>query len=142
MRIATGYALFFYGIAYTSAAVCKLVASGPGWIAGTHLQLWLAEREVDMIATHGTFTPNMIQQWIASSPALATVMLAFGLVAELGATALWFPRTRPFAALALVGMHVGIALSLDIWFGYNVYLLLALGLPWGALLDRLLPRRT
>ncbi|MBC8066990.1 MAG: hypothetical protein IAG13_01545, partial [Deltaproteobacteria bacterium] len=137
-RFTLGFLFFFYGIAYTSAGFCKLIGSGLGWADGRHLALWLGERTVDIGSTFGSFEPNALQRVLVAHPALATAVLAFGLLAELGGVALWLRRTRPYAATALIAMHVGVELSLGIWFGHNIYALLAIAYPWGPAIDRAL----
>jgi hypothetical protein len=61
--------------------------------------------------------------------------LVFGLIAELVGILIWFRRYRTPVLLALVAMHVGIDLTLDILFIYNILILALLALPWGAVID-------
>jgi hypothetical protein len=135
-RIATGLTLFFYGLSYTMSAVIKLVRSGPMWIDGRHLWLWMAEKQVDLTSEYGQFVPSPLQALLLESRSLATALLTFGLLSELFAFLLWWKRTRPFLALALTGMHLGVMFTLDIHFIENCLLLLGLGLPIAAFIDR------
>ena len=43
-RTTLGLCYFFIGLGYTSAALCKLGATGPTWPAGRHLRMWIQER--------------------------------------------------------------------------------------------------
>jgi hypothetical protein len=72
---------------------------------------------------------------------LATALLAGGLLAELAACLLWWRPVRRTIMLALVGMHLGIALVMRITFLGNICLLLLLALPIAELVDRSLGRR-
>lgn len=136
----SGSLIFFLGLSYVLAALCKLRYSGIGWPDGSHLVLWIAERELDLRAASGGFGSNIVQQWIVEHRALGTLVLAFGLATELFAFLLWFERFRPWILTGLILMHLGIGITMNIYFTYNVYLLIMLGYPWGSVLDWLLRR--
>ena len=135
-RFATGFTLFFFGFGYLTAAVCKLVGTGLLWPDGRHLWMWIHERGVDVLSTAGVYEPSILQQLTLNLYPLATLLLVFGLIAELGGWLLWYPRMRPFMAVLLAGLHVGIFFSLQISFWGNVVYLLLLGLPWPVWLER------
>lgn len=135
-----GFLCFFFGIGYTSAGVCKLVATGPDWAAGEHLILWMRERGVDMLSSRGVFQDNSVRQYLLAHPGAGAFTLGFGLVAELAGVCLWFRRLRPFVAGALIAMHTGIGLTMGLYFPQNITLLACVGFPWGRWLDALLER--
>ncbi len=135
-RFVFGFLYFFLGLGYVSAAACKLVASGPLWVDGHHLWLWIAERTVDTFSLNGVIEHNALQQMILGSHTLATMILAFGLMTESLAFLMWFKRTRPWIMPLLIMMHVGILLSMKINFPANNVLLLLLAYPWGSWIER------
>lgn len=135
-RFSFGFSYFLLGLGYTSAAVCKLIASGPLWVDGVHLWMWIGERTVDTFSISGTVSINMLQQAILESRLLGTLILSFGLLTELFGFLMWFRKTRTIIMLLLIGMHMGIFLSMKINFPANNALLIALALPWGVLIDR------
>lgn len=135
-RFVFGFLYFFLGLGYVSAATCKLVASGPLWVDGTHLWLWIAERTVDTFSLSGTLSHNALQELILASRPLGTAILTFGLLTEALAFLMWFRRTRPWVMTLLIMMHVGILLSMKINFPANNVLLLLLAYPWGSWIDR------
>jgi hypothetical protein len=139
-RLTLGFLCFFYGIGYTSAGVCKLVATGPDWAAGEHLVLWMRERGVDMLSSRGVFQDNAARQYLLAHPGAGALTLGFGLVAELAGVCLWFRKLRPFVAAALIAMHTGIGLTMGLYFPQNITLLACVGFPWGRWLDALLER--
>ena len=134
-RFVVGFLAFFYGLGYTCAGVCKLVATGIDWPAGAHLMLWIGERSIDVTSNSGEFALNPIQQAVMATPLLGTMALTFGLVAELLGILSWFERPRPWIFTALIAMHIGIELTMNIYFKYNIYVLLLLAYPWGRGID-------
>ena len=135
-RAGIGLLWFFIGLGYGSAAVCKLVASGPGWADGVHLRMWIAERGVDLLSTNGAFAPNLLQQLADSHTLAGTAILAFGLLAELSGPLLWLPCARVAVIPALVAMHLGVTAAMNIRFDAFVCILLLLWTPVPALLER------
>lgn len=134
-RFAMGLAIFYIGLGYTSAAICKLIATGPAWVSGEHLWLWLGERSVDVLSQTGAFEPNSLQKLIFDSKLAATLILVFGLLAELFGFLFWFKKTRPFIGLTLIGMHFGILMSMNINFDKYIYILFILSFPWERLIE-------
>lgn len=139
-RFVWGCLIFFFGLSYVLAGICKLRYTGLGWPRGSHLVLWIAERELDSRAASGGFAPNVLQRLILEHHQLGTLTLAFGLATELLAFLVWFERFRPWMFTGLIAMHVGIGVTMNIYFTYNVTLLVMLGYPWWRLIDWLLRR--
>lgn len=139
-RLVLGSLIFFFGLSYVLAGICKLRYTGLGWPNGSHLVLWIAERELDSRAAWGSFAPNMLQRLILEHQPLGTLTLAFGLATELLAFLVWFERFRSWMFTGLIAMHVGIGVTMNIYFTYNVTLLVVLGYPWWRLIDWLLRR--
>ncbi|GIV61044.1 MAG: hypothetical protein KatS3mg043_2133 [Rhodothermaceae bacterium] len=135
-RFVFGFSYFFLGLGYVSAAVCKLVASGPGWVDGRHLWMWIAERTVDTFSITGEIHYTWVQELALSAVPIATLILTFGLLAEFFAFLMWFKRTRPYIMTLLLTMHIGILLSMQINFPANNVMLLLLAYPWHAWIDR------
>ncbi len=140
IKATLGFCYFFIGMGYTSAAICKLVATGPMWVDGSHMWMWIAERTVDTFSLTGAIEYSTIQSMALNSKTLATLILTFGLVTELFGFLFWFNKTRPYIATLLFAMHIGILLSMKINFPANNYVLIVLGYPWASLIDYLLDR--
>ena len=49
-------------------------------------------------------------------------------------------KTRWIQSTILLGMHIGIVFTLNIYFGDYVYLLLLIGFPWDKLIDYLIAK--
>lgn len=137
-RFVLGFCYFFIGLGYVSAATVKLVASGPLWVDGSHLWMWIGERTVDTFSITGSISHNVLQEWILDSRLLGTLLLSFGLLTELFGFMLWFPRWRWIVMTLLISMHVGVLLSMKINFPANDVILLLLAYPWFAGIDRLI----
>ncbi|MFO8099809.1 MAG: hypothetical protein R6T83_09355 [Salinibacter sp.] len=137
-RFAIGFAYFSVGIGYTSAAVCKLVASGPQWVDGRHLQLWIHEKSIDVFAASGTFDFTLLQSLALDHYWIATLFLVIGLVSESLAISMCWPRFRVPAVLAVLGLHAGIYLTMRIIFAITTLELILLALPWACLVTRVL----
>jgi len=134
-KFAFGFLFFFMGVGYTSAGISKLIGTGISWPDGSHLWLWMAERRVDVFSAGGSFSLNWIQELALQYRWFATLTLAFGLVAEVLGFLLWFDKTRPYIAVALIAMHYGVYLTMNIMFDMYIYELLILGFPWGIWLN-------
>lgn len=137
-KFALGASFFFLGLAYASAALSKLIASGPLWIDGRNLWLWIGEKSLDAYSKYGVLELNGLQRAAQGSRALATVILATGLLIEAAGVLLWFRRPRPYVALLCIAMHLGIHFAMNILFDMSIYHLIVLGLPWAWLFDRAL----
>lgn len=134
-RFTFGFSYFFLGLGYTSAAVCKLIGTGPQWVDGAHMWLWIAERSVDTFSLTGSLDQNWVQRFTLDYYPLATSILTFGLLTELCGFLMWFKRTRVLIMTLLILMHVGILLSMRINFPANNVVLLLLAYPWARLID-------
>lgn len=138
LSFAFGFALFFFGLGYTSAAISKLVASGIGWVDGRHLWLWIGEKSIDILSMTGSFELNWLQQLALSNWSIATAILSFGLLTELCGFLIWWKKTRPFVTLFLIGMHIGIDLSMNILFLNFTLQLIIMGFPWNKLVNQIM----
>jgi len=134
-RFVLGFVYFYTGLAYTLAAWSKLIGTGPHWIDGRHLWLWLHEKAIDTLALQGQHSFNLLQDLAFSHYYLASFFLLAGLLTEFFAWLFWLKPTRLYAGLALLGMHAGIFLMLHITFWMNVVLLVLLTLPWARWID-------
>lgn len=136
-RFSFGFSVLLTGIGYSSAALCKLVATGPLWVRGEHLVLWIHERSIDGFGKNGEIALNSLQELLLAQPLLATLTLTFGLLAEACGILMVRPKLRPYISGILMLMHVGIWMSMDILFEVNIWFLVVLGLPWGPWFERL-----
>lgn len=134
-RFTFGSLYFFIGLGYTSAAVCKLIGTGITWPHGHHLLMWIMERKVDTISKLGAFDPNLLQQLVLQNYHWGTAILLFGLLAEGVSFMMWFRKYRYYIVMLVVSMHIGIAISMNIFFEASTYFLILLGLPWGRIFD-------
>ena len=134
-RAALGLTYFFIGSAYTSAALCKLIATGPTWPHGHHLWMWIQERTVDQFSMTGSIDYNWLQQLALDHTLIGTAILTVGLLAELFAFLFWYKRTRALAGTMVVGMHIGIWGVMRLTFSANTYILLILAYSWPRLID-------
>lgn len=139
-KFALGVLIFFIGLGYVTAAFSKFIGTGPTWVDGSHLWLWIGERSTDMLSQHGHFELNLLQEYILQYHWLATIILIFGLLVELFGWLFWFRKTRPYAATLLISMHIGILLSMNINFPKYVYIMIILGYSWHKLFDYLLEK--
>lgn len=141
-RFTLGYTYFFVGLGYTLAAVCKLVGTGPLWPAGRHMWLWIHEKAVDAMGYTGLLEYSPFQRLVLASSVLATALLTFGLLSELFAWLMWWRRFRMPVVLAVLALHVGIYLVMNIMFWHTFFELILLAFPWARWLDAILAART
>ena len=134
-RATLGLCYFFFGLGYTSAALCKLGGTGLTWSDGRHLWMWIQERTIDKFSLLGTVEYNWLQELAIDHHLIATAILTFGLLTEFFAFLFWFKRTRPLAGTLLAGMHIGIWGVMRLTFSANTYLLIILAYPWERLID-------
>ncbi len=137
-RFALGFTYFYVGLGYTLAGISKLGGTGLNWADGRHLWMWVNEKGVDVLSKTGAFDPNFLQELVLASMTLATLILAFGILTELFAFLIWFRKLRTPVILAVLGLHVGIDIIMNIFFYLSVMLLVVLGLPWSKWIDRAL----
>ena len=140
-RFALGFSYFSIGLSYTFAAWSKLIGTGWNWADGRHLWMWINEKAVDEIARSGFVELNFIQEWALSSIWLATLFLLFGMMTEFFGFLVWFKRFRFPAMMAILMLHIGIWLTMDILFTLSVWELMILGPPWAYLIDRFINRK-
>ncbi|NGP76792.1 hypothetical protein G3570_09120 [Balneolaceae bacterium YR4-1] len=137
LSFAYGFLVFFVGLSYTSASISKLVASGISWVDGNHLWLWIAEKSTDVLSAEGSYTLTWVQELALQSRLIATIILIIGLVTEICAFLFWWKRLRPYITLLLIGMHIGIYYSMNIWFMSYLIELSIIGFPWYKLFNYL-----
>jgi len=134
-RFLFGYLYFFIGLGYTSAAVCKLIGTGLHWPDGRHLLMWITERKVDTMSMFGAFKPNVLQEMVLQNYHVGTLVLLFGLLVEFFSFLMWWRAYRYVIVALVTAMHVGIEISMDIFFPSATYLLILLMVPWHRLID-------
>lgn len=139
-RFTLGFTYFFVGLGYTLSAFCKLIATGVTWPAGRHLSMWINEKSIDAFAKTGILEFNVLQEIALSSHGLATAFLTLGLLTELFAFLAWWKKFRMPILIAVIGLHIGIYLIMNIFFKLSVYELVLLAFPWPAWLDWLTSR--
>ena len=136
LMFAFGFLLFFAGLGYTSAAISKLIGTGLSWPSGQHLWLWMVEKKIDFLSKSGAFEFNMFQKLLFNNWYLATFTLAFGLLTEFFGFLIWFKKLRPYTTTALIAMHIGIFLSMNIFFKSFTFALIIVGYPWNRWIDK------
>lgn len=137
LPFAFGFTLFFIGLGYTSAGISKLIATGFTWPDGQHLWLWIGEKSIDILSKTGEFQLNWLQELSLSSWFIATAILTFGLVTELLGCLIWWKRWRSYVTIALIGMHIGIDLTMNIFFKTFTIQLIIMGFPWNRFINRM-----
>lgn len=137
LSFAFGFTVFFLGLGYTSAGISKLVATGVTWVDGNHLWLWIAEKSTDVLSGYGIYELTFLQELALSSRTAATVILSFGILTELASFLIWWKKLRPWITLMVIGMHIGIYYSMNIFFLSYMIELVIIGFPWHRLLDHL-----
>ena len=70
------------------------------------------------------------------STVVASIILLIGWFTELIGFTMWFKKLRPFTTMLLIGMHIGITMTMNIRFDAFVMQLILVGFPWYILLDR------
>ncbi|TVQ15172.1 MAG: hypothetical protein EA364_02890 [Balneolaceae bacterium] len=140
-RFIMGAVFFFVGLSYVSAGVSKLIGTGPFWIDGRHLWLWMGEKGIDILSREGAFGNNWLQELAWTSRGMATLILLSGLLIELGGFLFWFERFRPHIATLTIGMHLGIMATMNIRFDASIAQLIVIGYPWALLFNYMLINR-
>lgn len=136
-RFTFGFLYFFIGLGYTSAGICKLIGTGLHWPDGHHLLMWIAERKVDTLSKFGAFEPGFLQELVLSDYRFGTLFLTVALLTELCSFLMWWRRYRYVIVLLVLGMHVGIVFTMNIFFHASTYFFILLGLPWHRIIDRI-----
>ena len=134
-RFIIGAIVFFIGLGYTSAFFSKLIGTGINWYDGRHLWLWISEKSIDILSREGVYQPNFLQEMALKSLAVASLILIIGWVTELIGFTMWWAKLRPYTTTMLIGMHIGITLTMNIRFDAFVMQLILLGYPWYRVLD-------
>lgn len=134
-RFVLGAVIFFTGLGYTSAFVAKLIGTGIDWFDGRHLWLWISEKSIDILSREGTWNANFLQQLALNSTAAASVILLIGWFTEMIGFTMWWKKLRPYSTTLIIGMHIGITMTMNIRFDAFVIQLILIGYPWYKLLD-------
>lgn len=137
LSFAYGFLIFFIGLGYTSAAISKLVASGIMWVDGNHLWLWIAEKTTDVLSAEGRVALTQVQELALQNRLIATLLLTGGLVTEFFSFLLWWKKPRPILTTMIIGMHIGIFYSMNIWFMSYMIGLPLIGYHWHKLFNYL-----
>ena len=110
-RWVTLAAVAYIGIFHTAAGLSKLSFSGPEWANGTSLQIW----------AHLWGRPWSPTTWlILKSRTFTQVLQASTLVVETCGVLAVFPQLRTWIGLATVGFYVGVLLTFDYGFHFNL----------------------
>lgn len=134
-RFVLGAIIFFTGLGYTSAFVAKMIGTGIHWFDGRHLWLWISEKSIDILSRTGQWNPNLLQQIALGSTTMASVILLIGWLTEMIGFTMWWKKLRPYTTTLIIGMHLGITLSMNIRFDAFVMQLILIGYPWYKLFD-------
>jgi hypothetical protein len=129
-RFVFGGVIFFIGLGYTSAFFSKLIGTGFHWFYGEHLWLWISEKSIDILSREGVYGTNLLQKLALQHVSVASLILLTGWFIELIGFTLWFKKWRPYTITLLIGMHIGITLTMNIRFDAFVMQLILVGYPW------------
>ena len=135
-RFTMGFTYFFIGLGYTMAAICKLIGTGIFWSDGRHLWIWIHEKAIDAFAYTGILDYNILQEISLSSAFFATTILTVGLLSEFFAWGMWWRKYRTIVILAVLGLHMGIYIVMNIMFWQTFFELILLAFPWAVWLDK------
>lgn len=135
-RFTFGSVYLFVGLSYLSAAISKLIGSGLFWFDGRHLWLWISEKSIDILSRTGTFELNFLQELALQSIPIASIILLLGWITEFCGVLIWSNKYRPYIVTALIGMHLGIMITMNIRFDIYIYELLLIGYAWDRLFDK------
>ncbi len=135
-RFTFGTVYFFVGLSYFSAAISKLIGTGINWFNGHHLWLWMAEKRTDILSRTGAFEFNWLQELAYQDVFIASIILLFGWLTELAGVLMWSKKARPYITTAIIGMHLGITMTMNIRFDAYVIELILIGYSWDLLFDR------
>jgi hypothetical protein len=117
------FAWLLVGTSYLFPGIAKLWKNGDLWIDGTRMRVSLYEKWAQLPDFEPHFRPDA-HPWLLVFFGVATLIL------ELGFTpALFFRNTRVLAGLAAAVFHVGIGLSMAIWFDPIYPLIVFLDFP-------------
>ncbi len=134
-RFVMGSVIFFIGLGYTSAFFAKLIGTGLHWFDGRHLWLWISEKSIDVYSTFGYYEPNFLQELALTYLPVASLILLIGWLTELIGFTIWWKKIRPYTTTLLIGMHIGITLTMNIRFDAFVMQLILVGYPWYKIID-------
>ena len=90
----------------------------------------------------GLLDYNLLQEFALGSLWFATVILTIGLLSELFAWGMWWRRFRMPIMLAVLALHTGIYLVMNIMFWHTFFELILLAFPWAKWMDAALEDRS
>jgi hypothetical protein len=123
-------------VIFFAAGVAKLRASGLAWIFSDNMQNTLIRNHYT-----GHEPPITIGLWVARYPALCQALAGVSLLAECAAPlALFSRRLRWLIVPALLGMQVGIYVTMGLLFGYY-WVCYLFWIPWSELVERFVGSR-
>ena len=129
-------AMIIVGLAYLFAGLQKLRYSGIDWVTTDNL------RYVLWSASDSHAGPNQLALFIAGHDWMAHAFAAASLLTELGfILCLPFARLRRLLVPAVVGLHVGIWLSMGLNYFPQVWAVIAVFVDWAWLADARRSRR-
>ena len=135
-RFIFGFNIFFMGLGYFLSSMSKLIGTGLHWVDGRNLHIWILRKGTEILTDTGLLDFLPMQLLVLDHIALGTLFLVIGLTVEFLAPFFWFRKTRPISTLAILGMHFGIFITLNISFHMNMIQLIIIGLPWPDLLKK------
>ncbi|MCB9727260.1 MAG: hypothetical protein H6744_00435 [Deltaproteobacteria bacterium] len=125
-RFAATAALALFTTAYVNACASKLLAPDLTWHDADHLRLVILSR----MMPEGTLS-HALQAFLVSHPNAVRFLNVYTLIIEGGAPLLLLgPRIRMVWGTLLLSFHLGVYLSLQIFWGSAIYLVTLLGFPW------------
>jgi hypothetical protein len=125
-RSAALAALALFSTAYLNACISKLTAPGLSWVDPDHLRLVILSR----MAIDGSLA-HAAQSFLVDHPAAVRALNVFTLVVEGGAPLLLIgPRVRAVWGTLLIGFHLGVYLTLGLFWGSAIYFLALTSYPW------------
>jgi hypothetical protein len=117
--------------AYFCSGLAKLLHAGPAWVASGNLR-WVLYASSDSQPE-----PNPLALFVADRPVLAQLVAAATLAVELGfPLVLWRPRLGWLFVPAVVAMHAGIGLAMQLDYSVMAATVLVVMVDWSALADR------
>jgi hypothetical protein len=142
LRFTFGAIYLFVSLGYFLSAMSKLHNTGPDWVDGRNLQMWISMNQVHRVSKNQPFELNAVQELVMRHTFLASFILASGFVIEMSGFLMCTRRLRPYYTTAVLSMHFGILFVMKILFLWNIGLLLLVGYPWAALIDGRLRKRS
>lgn len=129
-RLSLEYATGALVALYFLAAVTKLAVTGPSWVDGANLALWISRKHLDVFSASGIEPHGYLADLALRSRLVGTSILSAGLLIELASPLAFVERFRRRMLLLFMGLHVGISLTLHIHFVNCLAILLTMAFAW------------